>query len=291
MSKLTSALKLIRPDNWVKNLLVFAALVFSKSFLNQDFVLLAVGAFFSFSFLASSVYIINDIFDREKDRKHPIKKKRPIASGKIKIPEAIVMAVTLLFGAFAISYFIDLRLFYILGAYFVLNLLYSVKLKQVVILDAFIVSFGFVLRVVMGAWAIEVPISSWILICTFLLALFLAFGKRRHEVVLAEGTGKFRKVLTDYDTVFLDQMISIASAAAVVTYSLYTIAPETVAHFGTHRLIYTSPFVLYAIYRYQYLIYKRDSGGDPTKLFLTDAGLLVAILGWVASVSLIVYLG
>jgi len=282
-------LKLLRPNQWIKNLLVFAALFFSHSFLNTAKLASSAIAFLSFCLVASSIYIINDIFDRTNDREHPTKRFRPIASGKVSVPAATLLSGILLIGSLFVALTINENIAILVLSYFLINVLYSLRLKHIVILDAFIVSSGFVLRVIAGGLAINVTISHWIIICTFMLALFLAFGKRRHELLLAENSTRYRKVLYDYDKGFLDQMISVASASAIMSYILYSISPETIANFGTDKIIYTAPFVLFAIYRYQYLIYKKDSGGDPTKAIATDRGLLTSFLLWAISIYLIIY--
>lgn len=280
----------MRPRQWSKNLAVFPALVFARQITHVTPVIEAIEAFAAFCLLSSSIYIANDLLDLERDRAHPIKRKRPLASRRIKPSVGIVVSVIL--GA--ISLIIAARLGHsflcIAASYVALQLSYSLKLKHIVILDVFSISAGFVLRVVGGAEAINVPISSWLLICTMLLALFLALSKRRHELTsLSGGATVHRKTLGEYSTGLLDQMISIVASATVVTYALYTMSAETVARFGTTRLIYTVPFVLYGVFRYLYLVHQKDKGGTPDAVLLTDVPTILCIVLYGISVGLILY--
>ncbi|RJO65940.1 MAG: decaprenyl-phosphate phosphoribosyltransferase [Myxococcales bacterium] len=279
----------LRPKQWVKNLILYAPLVFSRNFFewNQTLkVTLGVGVF---CLLAGSVYLLNDIVDREKDRLHPLKSKRPLASGALSAKTAWA-AFFLLAGAGAAAGFASGTLFGVLAlGYFALNVAYSFYLKHVVIIDVMVIAIGFVMRVLAGAAIIEVPATPWLLMCTILLALFLGFAKRRHELVLLNDSADgHRRVLEHYTPYFLDQMMPVVSAATVMSYALYTISPETVAHFGTSKLIYTIPFVLYGIFRYLYLVHLREQGGSPTHAFLSDKPLLINVLLWLAACILII---
>lgn len=280
--------KSLRPQQWIKNLFIFAPIIFSRHFLERPLVLKTAAAFAAFCLVSSAHYIFNDIRDLEEDRRHPIKSKRPLAAGRLKkgpaVAAMLVLAVAGLGGAAALS----LPFFYISLGYLVLQVLYSVKLKHVVILDIFVVAAGFVIRVVAGGLVIGVTISSWLLICTMLLALFLAMSKRRHELVLLEGEAEnHRPILKEYTTYLLDQMISVVTASTLVAYCLYTISEDTVARFGTKNLILTVPFVLYGIFRYLYLVHQKEEGGSPEHLILKDKPLLIDIFLWVASALLI----
>jgi 4-hydroxybenzoate polyprenyltransferase len=282
----------MRPGHWVKNLIVFAALIFAQEYTDAVRVLLAIIAFISFCFGTSAVYIINDIFDRENDKKHPVKSRRPIASGKITIPSATFTAVILLILSLVLAAYANLLTVLALTTYILLNLAYSAYLKHVVIIDVMSIAAGFVLRAAAGGFAIEVPISPWLLVCTILLALFLGFGKRRHELALLNDEAiNHRKALANYSTPFLDQMISVVTASTVVAYAFYTLSPEVVEHFGTHWLSATIPFVLYGIFRYLYLIFHKEMGGNPTRLMLTDLPLLLCVMLWLVTVLIVINLG
>lgn len=280
----------LRPKQWIKNLLVFAALLFSLNADHSDLVLRSVWAFLLFCAASSSIYLVNDILDVNQDRLHPVKSLRPIASGKIPLAVAWVAALILFLGTAALGYMLAPAFALTVLVYVVLQLLYSTRLKHVVILDVMMIAAGFVLRAMAGAFAIHVSISQWLLVCTFLLALFLGFGKRRHELLLMEGDAtNHRKVLGDYSPYFLDQMIAVVTASTVIVYILYTTSVEVTSRFGTANLIYTIPFVLFGIFRYLFLIHKKEQGGDPTTTLLDDRPLIVAIALWAVAVFIILY--
>jgi len=281
----------MRPQQWIKNLFIFAALTFSANLFNfQDLVITIMG-FILYSLSASGIYIINDIADLGRDKYHPLKSLRPLPSGFLTKKTAYYAAFFLLTAGIAGSYFLNRNFSVIVLIYVVINFIYSVKLKDIVILDVMTIAAGFVLRVVSGAVLIGVPTSEWLIICTVLLSLFLGFSKRRHELIFLEKQAMgHRSVLRDYSPVFLDQMISIVTATTVMSYALYTISEETVHKFGTTHLIYTVPFVLYGIFRYLYLVHKEEQGGNPARLALTDFPLLVNIILWFISVTMIIYL-
>jgi len=286
---LTSIFVSLRPRQWVKNLFVFAGLVFAQKLFTPS-VWPALGAFAVFCALSGSVYLVNDAADREKDRLHPDKKWRPIASGRLPAGTAVTAAAVLVVAALAGSLVLSRPLAVVALAYAVLLGAYSVWLKHVVIVDVIVVAIGFVLRAVAGAVAIDVGISGWLLICTVLMALFLALGKRRHEyLTLGEAAVRHRPILAEYSAGLLDQMIAVVTASTVTAYALYTMSPETVAKFETHLLPVTLPFVLYGIFRYLYLLYRRQLGGNPSELFLNDGPLLVNTLLWILAVALIIY--
>lgn len=280
----------MRIQQWIKNLFMFAALVFAGHlFMVQDLLRLLAG-FFCFSFSASSVYIFNDIFDLEKDKLHPLKSHRPLPAGKLGVRTAYAAAAVLFIVGAGVGFAIQMEFGFILLAYVAMNVLYTMKLKEVVILDVMVIAAGFVLRVIAGAEIISVPISEWLIICTVLLSLFLGFSKRRHELTILESdANSHRTVLEHYSPYFLDQMIGIVTASTVMSYALYTISDETVRKFGTSRLIYTVPFVLYGIFRYLYLVHKKEEGGNPTKLAVADKPLLVNIILWIITAAIIIY--
>ncbi|OGC79482.1 MAG: hypothetical protein A2145_00420 [candidate division Zixibacteria bacterium RBG_16_40_9] len=279
-----------RPHQWLKNSIVLAALVFAKKLNEINLVLISLAAFGIFCLLSSGVYILNDIFDLKKDQKHPLKSKRPIASEKISVSQAAIFSIIILTAALLLAFKIDFY-FGLSGlGYVVLNFFYTVFIKDRVILDVMAVALGFVLRAVAGAVAIQVEISSWLLVCTTLLALFLSLGKRRHELVLLEEEAKnHRKILTEYSPYFLDQMIAVVTASTVVAYSFYTLSPEVEQKFDTKLLSLTIPFVIYGIFRYLYLIHQKIEGGNPTKALLTDKPLLLNVFLWFGAVLLILY--
>jgi 4-hydroxybenzoate polyprenyltransferase len=279
----------LRPRQWVKNLFVFGGLVFSQRLFTAS-VWPALGAFAIFCALSGAIYLLNDVADRDKDRLHPRKRERPIASGLLAVPVALGSAVLLIVAGLAAAVALSPRFAIVALAYVVLLSVYSVVLKHVVIVDVLTVAIGFVLRAVGGALAIGVDISGWLLICTILIALFLALGKRRHEYLTLEGeAARHRPILAEYSAGLLDQMIAVVTASTVTAYALYTMSPETVAKFHTQLLPATLPFVLYGIFRYLYLLYRRQLGGNPSELFLNDRALLLNTIGWIIAVLLIIY--
>lgn len=280
----------MRPQQWVKNLFLFAALVFSGHLFIEGDLGRTVAGFLLFSLTASGMYIFNDIADLERDRLHPVKKLRPLPSGRLPVGVAAGTAIVLSLAGLGGAWLLQPGFGGIVATYVALNLLYSVRLKHIVILDVMTIAAGFVLRVLGGAAIIAVPTSEWLIICTVLLSLFLGFSKRRHELTMLEATAdNHRAVLQHYSPYFLDQMIGIVTASTVMSYILYTISDDTVGKFGTKNLIYTVPFVLYGIFRYLYLVHKRDEGGDPTRLALTDRPLLVNTILWIVTASAIIY--
>ena len=287
-----NVLRSLRPRQWTKNLFVFAGLVFSeqKKLLDPRSAELAIAAFGVFCVLSGVVYLLNDIRDREVDRVHPTKSRRPIASGALPVPVAGACAVVFGAAGLGAAFWIG-PAFGIVGVLYVGLLgLYSLTLKHVVILDALSLSLGFVLRAIGGAVAIDVPFSHWLLLCTLLLALFLALSKRRAEITtLAAGAAGHRRILAEYSPYLLDQMIGVVTASTLLAYAFYTISAETVAKVGTDHLIYTVPFPLYGIFRYLYLVHQREAGGNPSELLLTDRPLLACVALWVVAVIVILY--
>jgi 4-hydroxybenzoate polyprenyltransferase len=274
----------------VKNLLVFAALIFSQHLFDLERVAAALAAFASFCALASAAYVWNDLHDAERDRLHPEKRLRPLAAGRISTASAQALAAVFLAAGLLLAIGLGRDFAVLAIGYAALQLVYTYALKDVVILDAMSIAAGFVLRAVGGGVAIDVEISPWLVICTFLLALFLAFSKRRHEVLLLEhGAAGHRASLAEYSPYFLDQMISVVTASTVVAYAIYTASPEVREKLGTDTLYLTVPFVLFGIFRYLYLIHQRAEGGNPTQLLVTDRPLWINIVLWLATAVWLLY--
>lgn len=281
----------LRPQQWVKNGFVFAALIFSRSITDWHRNERVTAGAFLFCLISSAVYLLNDILDAPEDRKHPLKRLRPLASGRLGVGTAALAAIALGLAALGGAWELDHTFFAIVAAYVVINVLYSWVLKRVVLLDVFVISAGFVLRVVSGGVIIHVEISPWLVVCATLLALFLALSKRRAElVVLGKEAGNHRSILSHYSPYFLDQLIGIVTASTVMSYALYTLSSDVQTKFPGKRLDLTIPFVLFGIFRYLYLVHQNEEGGNPTRLFLTDAVLLSVVLFWAASVIFIIYL-
>lgn len=290
LAKMSPILVSLRPHQWTKNLLVLAPLALSKHLFEPRPFLRSLFAFGLFCGLSGVVYLVNDVADFERDRLHPVKRLRPVASGLLSRRKALCVAAVLGLSCLGVSVLLGKRFAACAALYLALNLLYSLRLKEVVILDAISVSLGFVLRAVAGAVAIGVVFSDWLLICTILLALFLTLCKRRHELTsLTEVASEHRKSLSEYSPYLLDQMISVVTASCVTAYAFYTTAPETVHKFRTSHLIWTVPFVLYGIFRYLYLVHRRDQGGSPSDILLTDRPLLAAVALWALAIVAIVY--
>lgn len=283
-------LRSIRPRQWTKNLLVFAGLIFGEKLGDPRSVAMAALAFGVFCLLSSTVYLFNDVLDREADRLHPAKSRRPIASGALPVRMAIVAAVSMASLALLAGFWIDPAFGLVSAAYLALLTLYSVSIKHMVILDVLALSGGFVLRAAGGALAVQVKFSHWLLLLTMLLALFLALSKRRAELVaLASDAKAHRKSLADYSPYLLDQMIGVVTASTLLAYAFYTINPETVQRFGTDRLLWTVPFPLYGIFRYLYLVHQREGGGSPSDTLLEDRPILACVALWGAAVIVILY--
>lgn len=284
MKRVNDFITSMRPKQWVKNCFVFAGLIFSKSFLNPRLVLVTIYAFLLFCAVSSAVYIINDVIDRDKDRHHPSKCRRPIAAGRVKPGEALVFASVLALMSFTAAFFFNSKLLLILLAYFLLVLSYSLKLKNVVILDVILIAAGFVLRTVGGSIVIGVWISPWLILCTTLLALFLALNKRKNELlVLSEDAASHRKILEEYTPELIDGMLSVITSTTLMSYALYTFSAGKSSH-----MMLTIPFVLYGIFRYQYLVASKDMGGSPELVVIQDKPMLVNILLWIAASILII---
>lgn len=283
-------LRTMRPKQWIKNIFIFGALVFDKKLFVPDYFLKTLAAFVMFCLLSSTVYIINDLGDIEKDRRHPVKRNRPLASGRLKPSIAAGAAVGILVVLLPLAFVLDVGFGVIALAYLVNNLLYTFWLKNVVIIDVLSVAGGFVLRV--GAGVAVIPterFSPWIYVCMTLLALFLGFGKRRHELVLlATDADNHRRVLDDYNLPFLDEMMGVVTASTVIAYAMYTFSAEGLP--PKHSMMLTVPFVLYAVFRYLYLIHVRGQGGAPEEILLGDLPFLVDVTLWGVLVVVLFYL-
>lgn len=289
-STVRALIESLRPAEWVKNGFVFAALIFSRNLRNWERTRLVALAAVVFCLISSAAYLLNDVLDVVEDRNHPVKRQRPVASGRLGARKASTVGVLLTLVALTAAWSLDRRFFLVVALYAGTNLLYSWRLKRIMLLDVFVVAAGFIFRVVGGGVVIHVEISAWLIVCTTLLALFLALTKRRHELVLlGENASGHRSTLASYSPYFLDQLIAIVTASTLMSYSLYTLSPDVKAKFPGKRLELTIPFVLFGIFRYLYLVHQTEEGGNPTRLLLTDPVMLAVELMWAASVILIIY--
>ncbi|MEN3001001.1 MAG: decaprenyl-phosphate phosphoribosyltransferase [Armatimonadota bacterium] len=271
----------MRPHQWIKNTLVFAALLFTVSFTKLELVVLSVLGFVALCMVSSGLYLLNDLRDRERDRHHPIKSKRPIASGRLPVPVAWIAAIGLLTGGLALAFWLRLPFGGVVLAYALMTNLYTLYLKQFPILDVTVIALGFLLRAVSGAVLIAVSISPWLIICTFFLALFLGFAKRRHELVaLGEDAINHRSTLGEYSTTLLEHLLTMCMVFAIQSYAIYVILSETAKqHPG---LWYTLPVVTYGLFRYFYLVHRYDAGGSPERLIVGDRHIALSVLVWLA---------
>jgi 4-hydroxybenzoate polyprenyltransferase len=286
----TALLEAMRPKQWVKNVFVLAGLVFAGQLFDSTACTRAFVCFLLFCSASSAVYLMNDIFDRSNDLHHPIKRLRSIPSGRLPVPAAAAAALLLAAGAIAGSFALSRVTFLIVMLYLASSAGYTSGLKRIFILDVLIVASGFVLRAAAGAAAVGAEISPWLICCTFLLALYLALGKRRNELtLLGESARQHRDNLGSYSVPLLDSWLTALSGATIVCYALYTQSPRTVQNFHTTNLLYTVPFVIYALFRYQHLVLRQNAGGDPGSSLVRDRGMVIAILGWAVVAAFIVY--
>lgn len=289
-TKLNALVKLARPYQWIKNALVFAALVFSQRLFHFHDVVLTVLAFIAFCAISSAGYAINDINDRESDQHHPEKRNRPLVSGDVTVGEALTEAAVFGLSGIALSVALGPRFLAIAAAYLAMQFLYSHYAKQVVILDVIVIAIGFVLRAYAGGVAIDVVVSPWLVFITFVLALLIALARRRHELIaLGAAAINHREPLGEYSVKLIDQMLSIVAGATLVGYMIYTASPEVAQKLGTQHLFLTVPFVAFGILRYLYLVNERNEGGDPARLLLRDRPLLISILLWIITDILLLY--
>jgi len=284
-------LKLLRPKDWAKNLFLFIPIFFAGEIANISKVGELLLGFLAFSFVASSIYIINDYRDVEDDRKHPVKKNRPIASGAVSKTAALIICGILLIMGFSLAYLIRDKFMFVLGIYFVINVCYSLGLKNIPILDILILAIGFVLRVKAGSVISLVPLSQWIIIMVFLLAVFMAIGKRRDDVLLKMNSGAdMRKSIKGYNLELLNILLALVCAVIVVAYFMYTMSEDVITRLGTYRLYYTCLFVLAGIMRYLQIIYVMADSGSPTKVLYKDRFIQISLLLWIASFITIIYI-
>lgn len=289
VSRLPAWLRAMRPKQWTKNGIVFAAMVFDQRFFELDAVLRSLAGALVFCAVSSGIYLINDLKDVEQDKVHPVKKNRAIAAGELKISTAMVLSALLLVGGLGMALALGPAFAGVILAYIAVMIAYSFGLKHIVILDVILIAAGFVGRAAGGALAIDVPISPWLYLCTLLLALFLGFGKRRNELTLLTDDAKsHRASLDDYTLPLLDQLIAVVAASTIMAYSLYTFDASTVP--ANHAMMLTIPFVAFAIFRYLYLIHRKHLGGSPENLLFSDRPLLVCILGWGITAMTTIYL-
>lgn len=282
----------VRVRQWTKNLVLFAGVIFAHEFLNRGEIVRAAIGFLSFCLLASSIYVLNDLIDLEMDRVHPKKRLRPLASGRISIPVGWALMFGSLIAGALLAVTLGRRFLPVAGGYFVLNVLYTLVLKRIVMVDVLAISIGFVLRAVGGVALLTTPVdlSPWLLLCTFFLALFLAVGKRRHERVLLQDRAEHhRKTLAEYPPELVDQLIPVVTAATVISYAIYTVSPSTVERVGGADLVYTVPLVVFGVFRYLYLVFRRMQGGTPSETLITDPPMLVNVVLWLGIVIWILY--
>ncbi|MGE5429618.1 MAG: decaprenyl-phosphate phosphoribosyltransferase [Syntrophomonadaceae bacterium] len=289
-TQVSNYLKLLRVTQWIKNLFVFVPLLFSKNLFNANYFLLVLLAFLAFCLTSSAVYVMNDLFDVESDRLHPRKKTRPIASGQISEKSAFITILILAIGIFALVYKLNVTFILALTGYIALNILYSVVLKHLVIIDIMSIAAGFMFRVLAGAYVLSVYVSSWLILTTLFISLFLAIMKRRSELSLnpMEG-GSTRKVLSEYSISFTEQMATISAAGVIICYALYSVSERTINYLHSENLVYTTIFVVFGIFRFMYLVYKKSKGENATEVMMTDVPMIVNIVLYVLTAIYIVY--
>jgi len=287
----TDYFRLLRISHWIKNFFVFVPILFAKHLFIWDELSSVVLAFFGFSFTSSLVYVFNDLIDVEFDKLHPVKKNRPIASGKISVSHAKVLIVVLFVIVLVITSQLTLAFNLALVAYLVINIFYTLKLKNIIILDLFCIASGFMLRVLAGAFVIDVYISKWLILTTMFLALYLAVMKRRSELVTQNSESDTRIVLRDYSERFIDQISAIASGGLIICYALYSVSDRTFAEFGSEYFVLTTIFVVFGVFRYMYLVLKKSKGENPTEVMLTDMPMIINALLYILVVVTIIYYG
>ncbi len=284
MNRLTDLVYLMRPHQWVKNIFVFTGFIFIHAWgdfgLLQRVLLSAVG----FCLMSSSIYILNDIVDREQDRCHPQKKNRPLAAGRVSVSAACGLGVLLAMVGLGVGLLVSPAVVFMLLAYGVMNVLYSYYLKHRVLLDVFVIAAGFMLRILVGTLGVGIPPSQWLVLCGIMITLFLGFSKRRAEIfTLGDGDAGHRSVLKHYSPVLLDQMIGITASGVIMSYSLYTMSPDTIRIHGTENLIYTVPIVMYGVFRYIYLLHHRHGGTDTARDIASDPWLVLTLVAWLGA--------
>lgn len=293
MKRVKASIRLMRPSQWIKNAFVFMPLIFGAKLMQWDSVTKVLGMFVAFCLISSATYILNDYMDMEKDRAHPLKKNRPLARGDITPAAAFTIMITLVAAVVAIAAGLRAPLvcYLLLGAYFLLQVVYSFKLKHMVILDVLCIAVGFLLRVLVGAAVVNLTVSSWLILCTFSVAILLALGKRRHEVVILNNEAiNHRPVLENYSVSLLDQLLQVVTTSTFIFYCLYSVRGNPDTGLRAERMMFTIPLVTYGIFRYMYLIYHKEEGGSPTALLLTDPPLLICSILWLSACVAILYL-
>ncbi|MEC7838620.1 MAG: decaprenyl-phosphate phosphoribosyltransferase [Chlamydiota bacterium] len=276
-----SIIALIRPNQWIKNIFVFTGVIFGKALDSPKILLLALFAAIAFALVSSAVYIFNDLVDCKNDQLHPKKKSRPIASGAITPQAGALLSIIFAFTGLVLGFYLSWQILFILVAYILLNILYSLKLKHIVIIDVFCISCGFMLRILAGTVGIGIAPSKWLLLCGLMITLFLGFTKRRAELIAFDNDKQEqRKVLQDYGAIFLDEIIAICATSVILGYSLYTMSNETIEIHQTDDLLYTVPFVIYAIFRYIYILHHGNSAEDPSNDLFKDRHIIISVLGW-----------
>jgi 4-hydroxybenzoate polyprenyltransferase len=276
----SAVVRLLRPKQWIKNGFVCAGVMFSGQFQNPALLRATALAIVAFSLMSSCVYVLNDYLDRESDKAHPTKRKRPLASGVVTPAQAFAAALLCLLLSVIAAWFADPRVLMIIALYFVINATYSLRLKHMAVLDVFCIAAGFMLRIIAGTWGIHIPPSGWLILTGMFLALFLGFAKRRAEWLDAGGTHERRRVLEDYSQQLLDSFLSITATGTVLSYGLYTLDPQTIALHHTDKLIYTMPFVLFGLFRYLFVLHRRNKGENPSIDLFTDHQLILCGLAF-----------
>jgi len=288
-SKIFTYAKLLRVTSWAKNLFVFVPLIFAKHLFDKTELLEVAAGFILFSIAASSIYVVNDIYDAKKDAIHPLKKTRPIASGKVSVNEAKIISVILFVIVASLSIVMNHSFVAIVWFYIILNLLYTNYLKQIVIVDIFCIALGFMLRVIGGALIISVNISSWLILTTLFLSLFLAVMKRRVEIATSENAIEQRNVLKEYSLSFIDQISSITGGGVIISYALYTVSERTILMFGSEYFVFTTIFVIFGIFRYMYLVFKRDKGENVVDALISDWPMIINAALYIITALLFIY--
>ncbi len=285
---ITDRIRLMRPSHWMKNIFIFAPLVFAQMLTDAASVKAAMLVFAAFCLLSSCVYVLNDVTDREADANHPRKRARPVASGRVSVQSALILAALLFTASCAILLFVPWMAALCVVLYLMLNLAYSLGMKHVVLIDIFIIAAGFMLRVLAGARAIDVVVSEWIIVCTLFLSLFLAIAKRRSEINHT-GRGETRRVLDDYTPDLVNLIMNVSVAGTIMSYTLYTVSDHVHRYFQTNKFVYTVPIVLFGIFRYLYLDEKRKTAENPVQVFARDPSLILTGAIWVVAVTVIIY--
>lgn len=284
-------LSLLRVNQWLKNFFIFAPLFFSGNLFDEQKIFLCFLAFLAFSLNASSIYIINDIKDIENDKSHPVKKNRPLASGEISINSALVLCLVFSISSLVMAYYISTLLLAVIGFYFVMNIFYSMGLKKVPLIDIFIISIGFVLRVTAGGIVTGIEISHWLYIMTFLIALFIAFAKRRDDVLIEMETGeKMRSAVSGYNLEYISSANSILCGVLIVSYILYITSPEIVSRFENKHAYVSTLFVILGVLRYLQIALVEKNSGSPTKVLITDRFLQITVVLWMLFFAVIIYM-